>query len=134
MHVKSIVVVSIILGAHICKAQDNGHKYEVNPTAINALIENKKEYIKLSNGEYTSGFRIKIHSGIDKDKASYSASKFKSIYADMAYYEKYQQPNFTVTIGDFKNKFEAYKCLQEIKSNFPLAFIVKEKIRAHRVK
>jgi hypothetical protein len=106
----------------------------VNAGAINALIENKKEFIRLTNGEYAAGFRIKIHSGIDKDKASYTASKFRSVYSDIAYYEKYQQPNFTVTVGDFKTKFEAYKFLQDIKSNFPLAFIVKERIRAHRVK
>jgi hypothetical protein len=110
------------------------NKQSTSPSAINALIENKKEFIKLSNGEYIPGFRIKIHSGIDKDKASYTASKFRSAYSDIAYYEKYQQPNFTVTVGDFKTKFEAYKFLQDIKSSFPLAFIVKEKIKAHRLK
>ncbi len=135
MPVKSIhsFFLSLVFFSSLLIAQSSS-KEGTSPSAINALIENKKEFIKLSNGEYTSGFRIKIHSGIDKDKASYTASKFRSIYSDIAYYEKYQQPNFTVSVGDFKTKLEAYKFLQDIKANFPLAFIVKEKIKAHRLK
>ncbi len=128
-----IFISTFIISCSFLNGQESG-KQSASATEINTLIENKKEYIKLSNGEYTLGFRIKIHSGIDKDKASYTASKFRSTYSDIAYYEKYQQPNFTVTVGDFKTKLEAYKFLQDIKSNFPLAFIVKEKIKAHRLK
>lgn len=92
-------------------------------------LKNKKiSYHKLTNGEY-DGYRIKIHFGQSREEATEIKSKFLSKYNYVSAYDEYQQPNFVVLVGDFKNKPEAYGFLTEIKADFPAAFIVKDKIR-----
>jgi hypothetical protein len=41
---------------------------------------------------------------------------------------KYISPNFRVRVGDFRTKNEALKLYREIKSNYPVAFIVADEI------
>lgn len=88
---------------------------------IDKKIEvNKKQKIK--------GYRVKIHFGTDKTKAKEIKSKFIAKYRDIPAYDDYQQPNFTVTVGDFRTKLEAYKFWKEISSEFSGSFIVQQEI------
>lgn len=88
---------------------------------IDKKIEvNKKQKIK--------GYRVKIHFGTDKTKAKEIKSKFIARYKDIPAYDDYQQPNFTVTVGDFRTKLEAYKFWKEISSEFSGSFIVQQEI------
>ncbi|MDQ3045937.1 MAG: SPOR domain-containing protein [Bacteroidota bacterium] len=72
------------------------------------------------------GYRVKIHFGGDKNKAKEIKSKFISRFPDVPAYEKYDQPNFNIRVGDFRTKLEAYKLLKEIQADFPSAFIVQD--------
>lgn len=95
---------------------------------VRALQEKKIEYNKRNNGE-SDGYRLKIHFSADRSKAKEVKTKFDAKYADMITYEDYQQPNFVITVGDYKTKLEAYEALKKIKEEYPYAFIVKSKIR-----
>lgn len=95
---------------------------------VKALQEKKIEYNKRNNGE-SDGYRLKIHFSADRSKAKEVKTKFDAKYADMITYEDYQQPNFVITVGDYKTKLEAYEALKKIKDEYPYAFIVKSKIR-----
>lgn len=95
---------------------------------VRALQEKKTEYNKRNNGE-SDGYRLKIHFSADRTKAKEVKTKFDAKYADMITYEDYQQPNFVITVGDYKTKLEAYEALKKIKEEYPYAFIVKSKIR-----
>ncbi len=95
---------------------------------LNKLKDKKTHYHKLTKGEY-DGYRVKIHFGQDRNKASEIKTKFLSKYRDVDAYENYIQPNFVIVVGDFKTKPEAYGYLNKIKGDFPAAFIVKDKIR-----
>jgi len=95
---------------------------------VKALQEKKIEYNKRTNGE-TDGYRLKIHFGADRTKAKDVKNKFDAKYADMPTYEDYQQPNFVITVGDYKTKLEAFEALKRIKDEYPYAFIVKSKIK-----
>ncbi|MGQ0827410.1 MAG: SPOR domain-containing protein [Bacteroidota bacterium] len=74
------------------------------------------------------GYRIKIHFGADKNKAKEIKTKFITRFPDVPAYEKYDQPNFNIRVGDFRTKLEAYKFLKEVQIEFPSAFLVQDEI------
>jgi hypothetical protein len=94
---------------------------------VKQLVEKKAEYHKLSGG-VQEGYRIKIHFGIDREEAQQIQTKFSSRFSEFSTYEEYQQPNFVILVGDYKTKLEAYHAYKRIQSEFPNAFIVKDKI------
>jgi hypothetical protein len=79
------------------------------------------------------GYRIKIHFGSDKTKAREIKAKFIAKFPDVPAYEKYDQPNFNIRVGDFRTKLEAYKFLKEIQPEFPAAFIVLDEIEFPKI-
>lgn len=95
---------------------------------VKALQEKKTEYHKRTNGE-SDGYRLKIHFSADRTKAKEVKNKFDAKYNDMITYEDYQQPNFVITVGDYRTKLEAFEALKKIKEDYPYAFIVKSKVR-----
>ncbi|MES2760930.1 MAG: SPOR domain-containing protein [Bacteroidota bacterium] len=95
---------------------------------VKALQEKKADYHKRTNGE-TDGYRVKIHFSADRSKAEEVKAKFSNKFADITPYIDYQQPNFVITVGDYKTKLEAYEALKKIKEEYPYGFIVKSKVR-----
>lgn len=84
--------------------------------------------IELNKKQKIKGYRVKIHFGTDKTKAKEIKSKFIAKYKDVNAYDDYQQPNFTVTVGDFRTKLEAYKFWKEISAEYTGSFIVQQEI------
>jgi hypothetical protein len=74
------------------------------------------------------GYRVKIHFGSDKTKAKEVKAKFISKFPGVPAYEKYDQPNFNIRVGDFRTKLEAYRFLKEVQLEFPSSFIVQDEI------
>lgn len=85
-----------------------------------------------SNGKRSiSGFRLRIF--LDNRQSARKDSEqiekeFILKYPQYPTYRSYSNPYFKVTIGDFRTKSEALKALNEIKKDYPAAFIVKENI------
>ena len=97
---------------------------------VQQLVEKKAEYHRLTNGQ-RDGYRIKIHFGIEREKAKEIRTKFSTDFADLTIHEEYQQPYFVVLVGDFLTKLEAFETLKRIQPSYP-AFIVKDKINPAR--
>ncbi len=95
---------------------------------VRQLVEKKSEYHRLTGGEL-DGYRIKIHFGVDRDKAKAVHTKFSARFTECRADEEYQQPNWVVLVGDYKTKLEAFESLKKIQAEFPTAFIVKSKIK-----
>lgn len=77
------------------------------------------------------GFRVEIFfsSNINaRENALRKKVEFLSQYPDNTVHIKYDAPNFRVRVGDFRTKSEALKLYKEIKSKYPVAFIVADKI------
>ncbi|MFL5764966.1 MAG: SPOR domain-containing protein [Bacteroidia bacterium] len=74
------------------------------------------------------GYRVKIHFGADKNKAKEIKARFILKFPQYKAYEKYDQPNFNIRVGDFRTKLDAYKALKEIQAEFPASFIVVDEI------
>ena len=80
------------------------------------------------------GYRVKIHFGSDKSKAKEIKAKFISKFPEVPAYEKYDQPNFNIRVGDFRTKLEAYNFLKQVQIEFPSAFIVNDDIEMPELK
>lgn len=98
---------------------------------LKLLQEKKADFHKRTEGEQ-DGYRIKIHFGSDRAKAMEIKSKFLSKYAEYGAYDEYQQPNFVIVVGNFRNKPEAYGFFKTIQPDFPNAFIIKDKIKSNK--
>lgn len=77
------------------------------------------------------GYRVRIF--FDNRQSARSDSEvtvkqFEAGHPDVAAYRSYVNPYFKVTVGDFRTKSEAMQLLEQIKWEFPAAFIVKENI------
>lgn len=92
---------------------------------IKQLLE---KHVEINSKAPIKGYRVKIHFGTDKNKAKEVKGSFIAKFPDVPAYEKYDQPNFNIRVGDFRTKLEAYKFLKEIQPDFPAAFIVQDEI------
>ena len=55
--------------------------------------------------------------------------RFNAQYPYMSVYRSYSAPNFKVTVGNFRNRAEAEAVHRIIKSDYPDAFIVRDRFR-----
>ena len=77
------------------------------------------------------GFRVEIFFSSELDAKTQALDKkveFLSKYPDYAVHIKYDAPNFRVRVGDFRTKNEALKLYKKIEQDYPVAFIVADKI------
>lgn len=89
-------------------------------------------HIESNQSRVLNGYRVRIFFDNKQTSRQESADivrKFTSIYPSVPAYRSYTNPYFKVTVGDFRTKSEAVVLLEEIKKNFPSAFVVKDKIK-----
>lgn len=120
---KALIIVALFAAGKF-RAQDVQAQTQLR---VQQVVQKKAEYHRITNG-VQDGYRIKIHFGVDREAAETVRTKFTKSFPDYDTYKEYQQPNFVVLVGDFKTRLEAHESLQKIKSEFPTAFVVKEKI------
>lgn len=111
-------------------ATDTGKVELVQDYKIKELVN---KHIAINSETPVKGYRIKIHFGADKNKAKEIKAKFISKFPDVPAYEKYDQPNFNIRVGDFRTKLEAYKFLKEVQIEFPSAFLVQDEIELPKI-
>jgi hypothetical protein len=78
------------------------------------------------------GFRVEIFFSADLDALEQAKNKkveFLSKFPDYLVHIKYEAPNFKVRVGDFRTKNEALKLKKDIERDYPMAFIVPDKIK-----
>ncbi|MBA3705998.1 MAG: SPOR domain-containing protein [Bacteroidetes bacterium] len=127
IRLKIVLIVALIFIANIfCFAQPDSGKIEmVQDYKVKELLN---KHIEINSKTPVKGYRIKIHFGADKNKAKEMKAKFISVFPQIPAYEKYDQPNFNIRVGDFRTKLEAYKFLKEVQIEFPSAFLVQDEI------
>jgi hypothetical protein len=77
------------------------------------------------------GFRIQIFfdSGLNSsDRARQIKDEFLLKYPGVPAYVNWKSPNYRVRVGDFKTRLEAEKALQQIKIDYPNAWVIKDEI------
>lgn len=121
-------IIFIFLSQIICAqnpVSDTGKVEIVQEYKVKELVN---KHIEINSKAPIKGYRIKIHFGSDKNKAKEIKAKFISKFPEIPAYEKYDQPNFNIRVGDFRTKLEAYKALKEIQLEFPSSFLVQDEI------
>jgi|ERR1043165_9622882 hypothetical protein len=106
-------------------AADTGKIELVQEYKIKELVA---KHTEVNSKAPIKGYRIKIHFGADKNKAKEIKAKFILKFPEFKAYEKYDQPNFNIRVGDFRTKLDAYKALKAIQPEFPSSFIVTDEI------
>lgn len=99
--------------------------------ASDSLQKSMQEYIAKNPSRNVSVFRLRIFFDNKRDARAVSEqvmSEFKEIYPSVPVFRGYSNPYFKVTVGNFRSKSEAMKFLNEIKSQYPSVFLVKEVI------
>lgn len=79
-----------------------------------------------------SGYRIRIFFDNSQNARGASSSvlyRFKMLHPDVSAYRTFDNPNFKVTVGDYRTRSEALAALKVIQAEFPSAFIVREKFK-----
>jgi hypothetical protein len=104
-------------------ADSSGVVVHADP-ALSALLD-KRKAIGVKN---LKGYRVKIHFGAEKAKANEIKSKFSQKYPDVPAFMEYDNPNFSISVGNFRSRLEVYRFFKKIQSEFPNAFIVETHI------
>ena len=96
------------------------------------LVELVKLHIRRNQqGGTMPGFRVEIFFSSDlnaRQKAQNIKSEFLAAFPGYSVYITYVSPDFKVRIGNFRTKNEALKAVNEIKGQFPKAFVVPDLI------
>lgn len=88
---------------------------------------------RIASADYRplQGYRVRIFFSNEQDareKSLYAAALFGAKHRGHNIYRSFVNPNFKVTVGDFRSRSEALVLLNAVKFEFPGAFIVKETI------
>ena len=88
---------------------------------------------RIAESEYRhlNGYRIRIffsNAQNAREASLAAATSFGARHPGYNIYRSFVNPNFKVTVGDFRTRSDALVLLNAIKSEFPGAFVVKETI------
>lgn len=93
---------------------------------LNALLKHTK--MKNRGDETFQGYRIQIYFGKKRQKAQDIKARFYKHFPGKRAYMVYEQPNFKIRVGNFRNKMEAQKLFYKLKEEFSTVLIVPTKI------
>lgn len=77
------------------------------------------------------GFRVRIYrdnSQQSRQKSMDIIAEFIAKFPDIPCYRYYDNPYFKVSVGNFRNRYEAMRVFKQIAKDFPRAFIIQETI------
>ncbi|MBA3649478.1 MAG: SPOR domain-containing protein [Chitinophagales bacterium] len=75
-----------------------------------------------------SGFRIQIVADQHRQTVMDQKLRFEQLYPGVNTYFNYQPPQFKLRVGNFISREEANSFLQQVKDDFPMAFLVPDKV------
>jgi hypothetical protein len=112
----------------LSSAQTRGKVEVIKDPLIDTLIARRSTLNKITGDEPTSGYRVQIFFGSNRQAAYDAQAKFNEEYPELHTYITYTEPNFKVHAGDFRTRLEAEKLLKDIAPMFTSLFIIPEKI------
>ncbi len=127
-------VAFLVLISTSALAQTRGTVTESKDPRIDTLLAKRVELSKLPNtGQAvapasSNGYRVQIFMGINRNDAYNAQAKFNELYPDIKTYIIYNEPDFKVKVGDFKNRLEATRLMEQLRSQFTSLFVLSEKI------
>ena len=108
-------------------AQVTVHK----PEKATVLLDKHVMTNKNNTGKLT-GFYVQIcsESGSNsRERAETARKSFLSKYPKVSAHVSFREPNFRVRVGDFRTRAEARGFREQIQSDFPQSFVVKDEVK-----
>lgn len=91
------------------------------------------DYIRAwSKIKETDGYRIQVaaFTGVNsRNIAESKSNEFRAAFPEIKAYISFQEPYFRIRVGNYFSKLEAYKALVEIRTVYPSAYIIPDKIK-----
>ena len=78
---------------------------------------------------YWDGYTVQVYAGLSRELAYLARTKIIKKKMRLVPRLEYHQPNYKVKVGAYFNKLEAYGVLQDLKSTFPQALLLPEKLK-----
>jgi len=109
-------------------------KVDTQPVSFTKTVNEKVDVVLDSIDRFNltrrsvDGFTIQIYSGQNREEAMDTKKKITTGLPNLTANLQYQQPKFRVTVGRYFSKLEAYQDLSTLRSIFPSAILVPEKI------
>jgi hypothetical protein len=122
---RSILYIGILICSTGLKAQSTGSVTMHDEAGANALVERYIYFNKEHN--QLPGYRIQVIASPKLQDIKDAKSTFLNRYAYKATIV-FEAPNYKLRIGNYQNRFEANRDLQEILTDYPNAFICKDLI------
>ena len=125
----SAAVDSTLVGKDVLSLIKTSGTSRVNQSA--ALASALSRYISANAASSKAGYRIRVFYDSQQSARGVSDAIAKSIsndYPDIRVYRTFDNPNFKVTVGDFRTKDEAIKVFTELKAIYPGAFLIRDNI------
>jgi len=99
---------------------------ELNVILGDERIQVLDDYVR-ENPLALTGYRIQLVFG-NRNTVNNAKSKFYGNFNGTSLYESYLAPNFRLRVGDFITRLQAEAFLNEVRSVFPSAYIVNDRI------
>ncbi len=140
MFKQSVIILILVLIAGLRSGfaqevrKDSGTVTIYQDKLVDELVQ--KHVILNESGDSQDGYRIQIFSDSgnnSKTKAQTAMAEFLSKHPEMKAYLVFKSPNYKVKAGDFRSKLDAIRCLNQISSEFPNAFIISDLINLPQV-
>ena len=108
-----------------------GDDTQVNVFQRQEILNSMDSHLTYNEKKTMTGYRIRIffdNKQTARNESEATMARFLKTYHGIPAYRTYANPYFKVSVGDFRTKSEAMEFLEEIKHNFPGAFVTKETI------
>lgn len=137
-YVRAIAILIICASGNVLTGQHlgEGNVVIIQDARIDTILDKHiemNEALLLNADNYAiDGYRVQIfqESG---NRSSTSArevmAEFSMKYPDVPVYLTWQAPNFKVRVGDFETRMEAEGFLNKIKRYYPIAWVIRDKIK-----
>ncbi len=132
---KTLLLVSAILlvAVNFSTAQDANHKTgKITVVQDEKLTSLTQKYKEVNQRDPSfDGYRLQIFfdSGNNsKNRATDALAAFQEKFPNVKAYLSFKQPNYRIRVGNFRTKSEAIGFQKSIQSDYPNAFVVRDKI------
>ena len=109
----------------------NGSITSINEKGVNALVIKYENNLKERNG--VEGWRVQLTFKAKRAKIMQIKIDFTKLYPEIPAYLEYEEPYYRVRVGNCKTRLEAVKIKQQIRNNFPSAYLVPETINVSKL-
>lgn len=100
---------------------------------IDQLVKNQSQIVPPATSPQITGYRIQLSFDQSKSIIDEQRARFVSLFPKIDTYVEYNAPNYFLKVGDFRTQLEAENIKAQAQNQFPLSFVIKEKINLPRI-